>query len=727
MKFKFSKTVQRLLVVGVVAVVVSACGGGGGGGGATTAADPTTLSGVVAVGRPYPAGAIITVTDANAPAQTATVTLAGSDGSYTLTLPAGFKAPFVLVASADDEETLVSVAATTASGTANITPLTNLIAAGLSPSGDPTKLASEVSAGSATVSTATVAAKVAEVQTLIRTVTTAVGGDAATANPLSGTFAANGKGMDRVLDSIKISIVPQNATTSQVQIAIKADDAATAAPVFLALGNNAPTNLGATALPAVTEAALPASGVGAEIPALLARLGACFNLPRATRTNGTAQNIGTTITSDTCKGLFWNNDPVTYKENSYTVGNQTSGSTSAFSGIFTNADTATLVFDQGTFQYKNLAGNSVFTARWTATFPCSNDITQTCSNTDIGIYTAKADANGKLFLFGNQSQFDLAVDGRVELRDFPHADFKKYSYLNAGYSLWVNSKHNFGKVVITTPNNKSITLKQIPGGGYSYMGIAKGNGSSTLCTNSAPTNCIASTAVLRMSAEYLDITTTSSSDSGNSTNHPRDVDGALVWSYNNGWVNWTDADIAAIPDQGTWTFAMYTNAADSTAAYTEKRRTLNRAPTLAEAKKIIWPTLSTALRTKLVSDTTSTGGFKLTTAAPIYVTSDMTSTGGDGWAIPTGAWSPYSVKVFGGYYNAMPATTKIGFDDESTVRSSMRKTAIYCSGSDGHCTGSNFKPYIDGNTNFSGFSQLQLNGRDKRRLLNTVSINFRKT
>lgn len=708
-----------------VSAALVACGGGGGG---SAQGESTTLTGTVASGRAFPAGTTISVTDATG-AEVSTTKIKSTDGTYSITIPGSAIGPLIITATADEEETLISVKADTKNGNVNVTPQSHLIAASLSPSGDPTKLASEIKAGSATVTQTSLDSKVAEVQSLMSSVTTALN---VNSNPLTGDFKADGTDLDRVLDSVKISVLPQGDGSSEVQVAIKADDSTIAAPVTFKAGAGSATRLNTTALPAVTSAALPPANLISNVNGLLKRIETCFNLPKNSRVDN--QGLGpSNIIANECKGIYWNSDPSTYKNNSYTVGaSAVANATSvAWSTIFTNPDTTKLAWDQGTFQFviKNPAagqqvGDVVFTSRWTATFPCSYDTSQTCSNTAVDTYVVRADSTGKLYLVGNQSNYDIGVDARAEFRDFPHfkdTSSNSYSYLNVGYNLYVKDTGTIGKTVVTTPSGNKVLLKPIPGGGYSYLGLTKGNGTIT------------STSVLRLSGAYLNPNTASSSGVGTiyeSANHPRDIDGSLFWSavldQNHNfvsWKNWTDAELAAIPDQGVWTFQIYDT--NNTLVATEKRRTINRSPTLAEAKQIIWPSLSAELRDALITRTTTTGGFALSSAGPIYVTSDMTSSGNAGWVVPPGAWAPLGVKVYGSYVEAN-RTVVNGFDDNADVRSSWRKATIYCSGSDGHCANNGaFKPYSS-SVRYSAFFQLQLNGRDARRVQNTVSVNFRK-
>ena len=209
-QFKYSAMASLIL-----ATMLTACGGSSTTSGGDTPPPTTiTLSGTAATGAPF-AGADIRIFDkTNTEVGSGT---SSADGSYSITLKAGATPPFVLKAARDDL-TLVSVAADNSSSTINITPITNLIAARLSTSGDPAKLAAELQANPALLDPVKVNAKVEEIVTLLKPLLDAVG---ASANPLTGKFAADGTGSDRALDSLLITITPSSATTSNISVAVK--------------------------------------------------------------------------------------------------------------------------------------------------------------------------------------------------------------------------------------------------------------------------------------------------------------------------------------------------------------------------------------------------------------------------------------------------------------------------------------------------------------------------
>ncbi|MET0544583.1 MAG: carboxypeptidase regulatory-like domain-containing protein, partial [Variovorax sp.] len=227
MQRRFSRTC--LALSGACVLLVSGCGGGGGGGGSgyfPTGTSPTILSGVAATGAPF-AHAAITVTDQSGATVCATTT--DNNGAYACTLAGTTQAPLAIRAVRDDQ-TLYGASAT-ASGIANVTSLTTVIVARLSPDGNPARLAGAIQAVPATVTADTLRAQVAALNSALQPLLGALG--EGTIDPIAGVFAANGTGQDKVLDAIVVSVRP-DGTAANVEITVKTlPAAADSAPVSI--------------------------------------------------------------------------------------------------------------------------------------------------------------------------------------------------------------------------------------------------------------------------------------------------------------------------------------------------------------------------------------------------------------------------------------------------------------------------------------------------------------
>jgi hypothetical protein len=238
MKHHLSRATLALIGAGMLSIY--GCGGGSVAVSQTpsntiTPVSFTAVSVTAATGLGFE-GAIVTINDKTG-ATVGTSSAVGADGVITIALTSGAVAPYVLTATRTNAdgatETLVSVlpsgTGTSATASVNITPITNLIAARLSPTGNPTNLAAEMASGAATVNATTVSEKVTEVQAILSPILIATG--TADTNPLTGTFATNGTGYDRLLDSVNVTITPESASATNIEVGLKMKQADGALPL----------------------------------------------------------------------------------------------------------------------------------------------------------------------------------------------------------------------------------------------------------------------------------------------------------------------------------------------------------------------------------------------------------------------------------------------------------------------------------------------------------------
>jgi hypothetical protein len=627
-----SKTGASLLLIGVLA----ACGGGGDAGPVAAVPAPTTfnVAGTAAAGAAF-GGATITVIDsknitypkAGGPA----VTTDPVTGVYSITLPLTATPPFVVLATRDDQ-TLVSVVAQAVSTTTNITPVTNLIASRLSPSGDPSKLASEIQLGTATVNTTTLAAKVTEIVNLIQPLMTAVG---STSDPLNGTLVV-GTGADKVLDSLSISITPSSATSVNISVSVKQQLADNAQPAVIAFTN---TTAPATALATVTATDLVPSGTTPLIADLLQRMTACYALALTDRvaSGGTA---AADIIAPACKDIFVGKDPTSYKHNGGIV-----SSKQAFSSIFASGGTG-VKFHRGTYEFTRSNGDLVIAYR----------ATDASGNSTNGTLVLRTDTDGKLRAIGNQYKYNGSVVAWHQLRTFinqPAATYYSTGYLpNVNNSVDASGNSIFAKVVVTTPKGGTLTLQ--PTAGSSYLPLVKGT-------------TVTGTNFLRIRSVYV--------DAANSAKNPADADTSLFFAS----TPLTDADIAALANQSVWQFDYYLASSPTTIDATQYYKTRARAMTIAELQTQPLATLTDAdiANFKATTKTNSAGGLYVPTPATGPLTLD--------WVVPTGALAPTSIEVWGG---ATVSGIKISFNDQTSVASTARTGNITCSAAtsnDKHC------------------------------------------
>ena len=622
MKLEFWKV--RAMAILAAASLLAACGGGSGGGDGGSSPD-TVLTGVAAEGAPM-AGAQVQLVDSlgNVVAQATT----NDDGSYTLTVPATAQAPFVASASTEDL-VYYSPVAENRTGTINITKITNLIAAQLSPTGDPSDLASQIAAGTASVTAQTVSEVVAAIVEALAPLLANVGDSV---NPLTGTFSADGSGHDQVLKSLDIAILP-TGTSANITITVKAVTALNEQPpaITFTSGSKPPP------LPqAVATAELPSSDSDAQIAAFIARMEACYALPLAERVSGSS------VIAPTCKQIFSQNDPATFKQNGSTV-----GPSGAFSGLFRSGATG-VKFSNPTIEFLNPGGKLLVSWKNVDTSGGANY---------SRVWVVHED--GALKAIGNQATYPFNVRPWSEYRELLNTP--TLSYWATGYDAGLPNITNggtpiFDRVILTTPNGRALTLQ--PNGGLSFLTIAGSN-----------------TSVVRLAGKFANASVTA---------QPRTLSESIFWAANPNSqdTDWTEAEISAIRNVGRWKAEFFlAGNTGSTPDATQYHETTTRPLTIGELTQRSWAGLQPAAKQELISGSSATGYIQMNEGdrADLSVEGDT-----DFWQVPAGALPPTFAQVQG-----MTATTPVTrFNDNTNISSIVRKVVINCSPqsvSDPHC------------------------------------------
>jgi len=288
------------IAIGAAALVLSACGGGGdsapvsGGQGPQT----STVSGVAAAGAAMQ-GATVTLTDAagksvNCPADATT-------GAFQCDVT-GLTAPFVLAATgnvADSQATLISLSASGGTQTINITPLSNAIAATLV-SGNPTQLLTDTGLLQSKVTASAVSAMVKAYSDALADLLAATGNTGV--DLISGPLTAGAPGLDRLLDQIKVNVLP----TGGVQIASVAGTSSDTPTTLQLAPGVAPSASNKASLPSVaTINGQPVSSLpsASDLATLQAAFNQCFSgSTGATRTGGTVPACGNIFVDDVAAG-----------------------------------------------------------------------------------------------------------------------------------------------------------------------------------------------------------------------------------------------------------------------------------------------------------------------------------------------------------------------------------------------------------------------------------------
>jgi hypothetical protein len=597
----------------------------------------TTITGVAASGAAF-VGAVVSVSDSTG-TNVGTSAPVRADGKYSVTVVAGATAPFVLVAlrtTADGEvQSLVGVLESTTTTTANITPVTTLIASLLSASGDPSKLAAEAAAGTVTLNTSTVGAAVSKVQASLASLLSATG--TASTDPLTGAFVVDGTGYDRLLDSIDVTIVPTDRGASDIQIAVKQTLAEGSQPLAINFASTATT---IPSLPAVVPESLVASGTTARIAAFLDQLTACYALPLSDRIvagGATAADI----TAAACRSAFIGNDPSGFLHNGSVVGRG-----SAFAFLFESAGTG-LQFSQGTYELSRPNGDLVIGYK----------VTDPAGDETFDTFVVRLDSDAKLKLVGNQYAYPGGIVPWHQLREFITLGQGRYSYRSTGYVPNVDNRTDasgqpiFSKVEVVSPDGVSYTLK--PLAASSKLRLVKG-------TTTTGTDFI------RIRSEFADSTVVGDFVT---------MDPGLVFAA----VPYTELQVAALPSHATWTFRYFLAAnAGSTPDAVQTYATRARALTIAELRQRQFAQLGASAVASMQAQANSKGQVVIA-ANSAFDLGDPAA--GGGWTVPGSALPPTQVTLFGRQNGA-------AFDDTVSFGSTLRTATVTCSkatASDLHC------------------------------------------
>jgi hypothetical protein len=623
-------------------LLLGGCGGGGSDGPSTTP-PPTTgpeapstfsLQGVAASGAPL-AGASIEVRDASGAVVASTT--ADAQGSYTLVVPLTAKAPFVVSASTADV-TLFSPVASAGDGTVNVTPITTVIAAQLSPTGDPAQLSAQLQAGSAIFDSAKVASVVAGVTQALQPLLDNAG---ASIDPISGTFVADGTGYDRVLNAVNVTI-RTGAATSEITISVKAAPADGSQPPEISFtSDSTPPPLP----PSAASAPLPPPSLDAMLAAFATQVQDCMAVPLADRVTGTAASD--TVSAPACRAIFFNDDPAAYKDGR--AGVRTDWPV-LFSSSLTNMKVSPPVL-----RLLNPDGTMLVSWSNTAT---TGDV--------LFLRSVLTTQNGALKAIGNQDSFGFRVRPWSETRDFLNTP--ALSYRDTGFSIVVDNAVDgsgasvFDRVEVTIPTGQVVVLK--PQAGLSFMSVVKRDGT------------LSGTSVLRLASRFFDSNRTTQARTLTNEN--------IFWADNPAGVNtdWTDAEVAAINNLGRWKAAFFKAGNKGTVPdLTQFTTTTVRAFTPSEIVQQPFPTLSDDLRSSLTTASANTGSVALAEGSHISVAGPA---GGAGWVVPAGALPPVNIQAQG-----FVAGTGARWNDNLLVPPSARSATIACTRQtalDAHCS-----------------------------------------
>jgi len=303
------------VVSGIAALVLSACGGSDSSSPPPGQPAAQTVSGVAAAGAAMQAATVKLV---DATGKTVDCPADASTGAFHCAVT-GLTAPFALSAYgnvADSQATLIALSATAGTQTINITPITNAIAATIV-GGDPTKLLADTGLLQSKVTAQAVAGTVQAYSTALADLLAATGNTGV--DLISGPLTAGAPGLDRLLDQLKINVLPDGG----VQISSVAG-ASSDTPVQLQLAPGVPPQ-------ASDKASLPAAATingavvsnlpsASDLAALQRALNQCFaGSTGAARTGGSVSACGQIFVDDVASGALNAGVPAAYLNNGMSV------------------------------------------------------------------------------------------------------------------------------------------------------------------------------------------------------------------------------------------------------------------------------------------------------------------------------------------------------------------------------------------------------------------------
>ena len=638
--------------------LLGACGGGGGavmsdnnsagtGLGSNTNQPPTSfiIDGVAATGAPM-SGAQVLMVDALG--TEVCNTSANAEGRYICTVKADALAPMVVSAS-KNQVTHYAPVTQLNQGTANVTPLTTLIAAQISPTGQPQALAEQLKTNNQLFTITQVEQAIAGLRTALKPLFMQAGSDI---NPLTGNFKADGSGHDQVLNALDVQIKP-TASRSNITITLKTE---------VVPGTELPS---VSYVAGQTPPAFPATTATAKLPALdedrlvvdyVQRLNACYSLPKSSR----IAIDGVTVQSPSCLSLFVGNDPANFKNDGFRV-----GPSGAFSGLF--ADTSTgVLFERVAVEFRYPGDQIRLLLRVTA---------PTGSKTWSRLRLVRE--GERLAAVGNQYSYRFSVKPWAEKRILVNRP--EFNYLSTGFNIQVENVQDngisiFEKVVVSLADSIGGTpsFELRPSSSLSYLAMRIGQ------TQTSTNN-------VRIAGRFID-----SGTSGQPSRLSPLVNGALVgevlvWqpSPSTG-ANWTDGEINQIPELTRWKAEFHLRDGS---VVTQDYETVTAPLTVAELQGEQWAQLDDNTLNTLISQTRSAGNYLLQNLPEYPI----------GWTLSGRARAPTEIQTQGFWRNG---NTNTRFNDIKAVTTTNRQASVMCSkqGSlDLHCNGNLYSSsYLDG-------------------------------
>jgi hypothetical protein len=375
---------------------------------------------------------------------------------------------------------------------------------------------------------------------------------------------------------------------------------------------------------------LPAADTDALVAKLMARMTQCHALPLASRVTGSGSDVS--LSAAACHAMFKGGHASNYKHAgpvSSTVNSPATavGPNGAFAELFSDEATGA-VFDQGRLEFVASSGSSTLSFRKTSKV----------GSVTYGRVVVVRESD-EFRLAGNQ--YDYAMSIRPYAADVEYLAHPASSFLATAYNISILNQRAggisiFDRVLVTMPTGLVLTFRP---SGFGFL------------VTQSPDGSLSNTSLHRLAGQFQ--------DSGGT---PRQSI-PTAWAPNPAGqdVDWTEAEITAIPAVGSWKAEVFlAGNTGSTPDAVQYLQTLARPFTLAEMRQQKWMQFNDAFRSELSAGRTA-DGFPFTEGQRLTV---GPAAGGDGWTVPSGAFAPSSISAIGtvpgsGGWNQTPAVSTL--------------------------------------------------------------------
>jgi hypothetical protein len=449
-------------------MLLMGCGGGGD--------SVAKFSGTVATGAPM-VGATVEVYDASG-ALISTVTT-DSKGRYLTPNLNNLTGPYVIKASLNGL-TLYSVQATGAVATVNVTPLSNLVATLLSPTGNAANLSKEVAANKNRASDSLINNKKSIVSNIVNPVATVNG--VGQFDVINTAMVADGTGLDQILDIVKISI-SNDDDASTIQVMYKLAGINSKPQIFTFKNSDADSKV----IQSVNGMKYESKDVfdPTLMPKILAwinKLEACNKTPPTDRWE--KKENAKVLISPVCKSIFKDDDPSKIYFNGGVPAEQ------LFTSFYGNIQYKENQISEPEYVYSTSAGEVMIKVK----SKIINDDATSYYRYYFFNLTPNADKT-ELRYAGNNHSYETNVNAIGVINHFPV--MPEYSYSMTGYQIDIptDGTHSQGElkgIEYKDSTGNSISVKSAvvtaPTGQVTYM---KNTGDSLLvaCVDEAMTKC----------------------------------------------------------------------------------------------------------------------------------------------------------------------------------------------------------------------------------------------